>query len=208
MMDKYYALKLWDPATPGFCSFSKLYIGTEEEIKTVVARMKAAEVYEETQKAILDYFRGNYAATHNIAYQVIPVLEPVLYKSEMKTQVEEAIKEHLNCWGCPYNMKYDSGLVHQIVIKHDGKYHRCIRAWLKNLCHETTVGEWDELTDGFWGNGFLLDVTGNKKTDFTFNNLLYVIEESYDKMSDAIDSLGKPDLFKFKAIYDEVFADG
>lgn len=208
MTDNYYALKLWDPATPGFCSFSKVYIGTEEELKTVVARMKKAEEYEDTQEAILDYFRGNHAATHNIAYQVIPVLEPVHYKSEMKTQVGETIKEHFNCWECPYMMKYDSGLIHQIVIKYDGKYHRCVRAWLKNLCYESTVGEWNMLSSKFWGHGFLLDITGNKEKDFTFNNLLYVVEESYDKLSDAIDSLGKTDLFNFKAIYDEVFADG
>ncbi|MGM9632361.1 MAG: hypothetical protein ACI3XL_04640 [Eubacteriales bacterium] len=105
-------------------------------------------------------------------------------------------------------MKYDSGLIHQIIIKYEGKYHRCVRAWMKNLCYESTVGEWEMLSGGFWGHGFLLDITGNKEKDFTFNNLLYVIEESYNKMSDAIDSLGKTDLFDFKAIYDEVFADG
>ena len=121
MTDRYYALHLWDPATPGFCSCSKVYFGTEEELKTVVARMKKAEEYIETQEAILDYFRGNHAATHNIAYQVIPVLEPVLYKSEMKSQVGKTIKDHLNCWGCPYKMKYDSGLIHQIIIKHEAK---------------------------------------------------------------------------------------
>ena len=57
MTDKYYALKLWDPATPGFCSFSKVYIGTEEELKTVVARMKKAEEYEDTQEAIYRIIR-------------------------------------------------------------------------------------------------------------------------------------------------------
>lgn len=208
MTDRYYALKLWDPATPGFCSFSKVYFGTEEELKTVVARMKKANEYEATQEAILDYFRGNQAATHNIAYQVIPILEPVLFKSEMKSQVGETIKEHLNCWQWPYKMKYDSGLIHEIIVKYDGKYHRCVRAWLKNLCYESTVGEWEKLSSGFWGHGFLLDITGDEDKDFTFNNLLYVIEESYDKMSNAIDSLGKTELFAFKAIYDEVFADG
>lgn len=30
MANEYYALYLDDPATPGFCSCSKLYIGTKE----------------------------------------------------------------------------------------------------------------------------------------------------------------------------------
>ena len=30
MSEKYYILRLDDPAKPGFCTFDKMYVGTEE----------------------------------------------------------------------------------------------------------------------------------------------------------------------------------
>lgn len=207
MSKQYYVLKLFEPATPGFCSSDKIYIGTEDELRAVAIRMLETGDYCESAKAIFEYFRGNKAATHNL-YREIPILEPVEYKSELTTQVGETVQEHLNCWQWPYVMRFDSGIIHQVIIKYEKKYYRCTRVWLKNLSYETVSGHWEKLIDRFWGNAFVLDVTNGIGKDTTFNNILYVTEESYARLCDAVESLGKADLFKFKAIYDEVFGDG
>ena len=122
MSKQYYVLKLFEPATPGFCSSDKIYIGTEDELRAVAIRMLETGDYCESAKAIFEYFRGNKAATHNL-YREIPILEPVEYKSELTTQVGETVQEHLNCWQWPYVMRFDSGIIHQVIIKYEKKYY-------------------------------------------------------------------------------------
>lgn len=56
MSDQYYALYLDDYASPAFCSFDKLFIGTQAEILEVVARMGADNAYKDTVTAIQNYF--------------------------------------------------------------------------------------------------------------------------------------------------------
>jgi hypothetical protein len=72
-----YAFYLDDPAAPSFCSFSKLYFGQKADLLKVAERLEATDCYPGTVSAIRDYFSGNLSASHNIAYQTIPVLQPV-----------------------------------------------------------------------------------------------------------------------------------
>lgn len=65
---EYYILRLWDCATPSFCSFDKIYVGTEADIRKAIASMKRAGVNEETVVAVSHYLSGDKTATHNIAY--------------------------------------------------------------------------------------------------------------------------------------------
>ena len=59
MSEKYYVLMLTDPATPGFCSFNKMYVGTEETINTVANNLEKAGHYPKTVSALRNYFKGN-----------------------------------------------------------------------------------------------------------------------------------------------------
>ena len=43
MSEKYYILRLDDPAKPGFCTFDKMYVGTEETILQVASNLEKAE---------------------------------------------------------------------------------------------------------------------------------------------------------------------
>lgn len=70
-------MRLWDCATPSFCSFDKIYVGTEADIRKAIASMKRAGVNDETVAAVSHYLSGDKAATHNIAYKVFPRLRNV-----------------------------------------------------------------------------------------------------------------------------------
>ena len=52
---EYYILRLWDCATPSFCSFDKIYVGTEADIRKAIASMKRAGVNDETVTAVSHY---------------------------------------------------------------------------------------------------------------------------------------------------------
>ena len=210
MSEKYYILDLDDPATPGFCSFNKMYVGTEGTINMVANNLEKDGQYPETVQAIRNYFKGNHAAEHNIAYRNEKVLVPITIESEHKTSFTSKKWTHINIWGFPYEMKCDSALVHQIVFSHNGTTYRCVRAWFKNLCYESFGGNWNRLNGGFWGNASVLDVSevpGSE--DFTFNNLLYVEEEHYEKdVPSAVEDMLNEKKIEFKKICDEIFADG
>ena len=209
MNEKHYIFQLDDPACPGFCSFNKMYVGTEETLNVVANNIDKEESYPETAAALRSYFKGNTEATHSVAYSEMKILTPIKIASEHKIAFDQKLWTHINIWGFPYEMKCDSGMTHQIVFKHKNKYYRCIRAWLKNLCYESVAGDWQQLTDGFWGNRSILDVAlVPDNTDFTFNNLLYVVEETYDDLQAAIDDIVLEGKINMKGICDEIFADG
>lgn len=210
MADKYYVLNLDDPATPGFCSFNKLYVGTEETISMVMNNLEKAGHYPETVNAIKSYFKGDHSAEHRIAYRTQKVLVPIKIEAEHKTSFENKKWTHINIWGFPYEMKCDAALIHQIVFNYDGNTYRCVRAWLKNLCYESFGGNWNPLSGGFWGNDSILYVASMpNSTDFTFNNLLFVEEEHYENnVHSAVNDMLLDEKIEFKRICDEIFADG
>ena len=210
MNKEYYVLNLEEPASPGFVSSSKIYIGSEQELKIVAKNFEKKNQYIETANAILNYFNGNHSATHNIAYNTQKVLLPVCVEAEHKTNFCKYKWTHYNIWGFPYEMQCDDALIHQIIFKYDNKYYRCVRAWLKNLQYESISGSINYLRGGFWGNASILDVSTDSITeeDFTFNNLLFVEEEKYEDVSTAIEDLGIDTKIELKRICDEIFADG
>lgn len=209
-MDKYYIFHLDEPAAPGFCSFDKMYVGTEKEMMTVASNLEKKDYYEDTVSAIRDYFKGNINAEHNIAYKNRKVLKPVKIEAEHKSSFDNMRWSHTNIWGFPYEMKCDLTILHQIVFRFEGRVYRYIRAWMKNLSYEISKGEWQPLDSKFWGNAAVLDVSTNPGTnDFTFNNLLYVAEEIYDSdLKQAIDDMCNDSKIELQKICDEIFADG
>lgn len=202
-----YTLMLDNPANPGFVSGDKPYFGDEEEITTAAALMRCREDYADTVAAIDDYFCGNKAATHSVAYQKIPVLKTHKLISEYKLSIPAREWEHTNTWGFPYKMKCDKALVHQIVVKYGGKYCRCLRVWFDNLCYKTTGDTWDNVTR-WWGHRDLMLNYHLPGGGFKLNNILYLLDKQYDTLEEAVDSLTNPDELSFASFCDEIFADG
>lgn len=202
---QFFVLNLWEPAAPAFCSSTKPYAGSKYDLQKVAANMKNADPQSETAKAIQEYFGGNHGATHKIAYQELLVLTPVRVLASSKMTLPGRTWEHLNVWDCPYTMKFDSAEVSQIIVRSDGKYHRCIRAKFTDLCYEGIKGEWRPVGSVLFGNASVIETNSEAGT---FENLLYVQEDVSDAKEQLEAKLNNPDAIVFDRICDEVFGDG
>ena len=204
-MEQHYVLKLWEPAAPAFCSFAKPYVGSKHDLLKVAANIKNADPQSETAKAIQEYFGGNHGATHKIAYEEFPIMTPVRVWASSKITLPSRAWEHLNVWDCPYKMKFESAEVSQIIVRCDGKYHRCIRAKFTDLCYEGIKGEWRLVSSVLFGNASVIETNLDVGP---FENLLYVQEDVSDTKELLEVALDSPDRIIFDRICDEVFGDG
>ena len=202
-----YLMHLNDPAKPGYCSFEKPYFGFKEEFVMVKALMEGYENYENTSKAIGDYYDGHKDATHSIAYAEQPVLKRTRVYAQRELEFKEKTWEHTNIWGYPFQMKCEKGFVKQIVVKYEGKYCRCLRAWLLNLSYKTEKGASIQVGH-FWGNKEIMLVYMLPSEGIKLNNVLYLIDKKYDTLDEAIDSLTKLEELCFASFCEEVFGDG
>ena len=207
MNERIYALLLDDPGKPGYCSFSKPYFGSEEVITTAAGLLRDRDGFEDTVRAIDAYFAGNQNATHVVAYQTEPILKRFKQLSEYTLFLSTTEWVHMNIWNCAYIMKCDKALVHQIIIKYEKKYCRCLRVWFDNLCYKTPGGEWENVTH-WWGHRYLMLNYNLPDNNFKLNNVLYLLDKSYDTLEEALDSLTKPGELSFASFCDEIFADG
>jgi hypothetical protein len=186
-----------------------MYVGTEAEIRVAIEAMKQSpKGSAETVAATERYLAGDKTATHNIAYNEIPVLEPCRRIASSTLSLGSYAWEHTNVWGFPYMMKCDSAEIKQIIIQYKRKYYRCVRAWFKNLCYESVSGKWTLLGDFYLGPAYLFDVKDDPGEGRTMNNLLYVAEEIYAKLEDAEDKMLSEEYLIFKGFCDDIFADG
>ena len=103
MNEPYYELFLFDPATPSYVSLPKRFIGTKDALLAVADNLADQEFYKDTVEGIRAYFNGRENATHNIAFQTIPVLLPVHVLEKSELLLEEREWEHVNIWDCPYH---------------------------------------------------------------------------------------------------------
>lgn len=74
---EYYILRLWDCATPSFCSFDKVYVGTEADIRKAIASMKRTGVNEETVAAVSNYFQVTRRQHTTLPTKIFPHLRNV-----------------------------------------------------------------------------------------------------------------------------------
>ena len=204
----HYVLQLWEPAAPAFCSFSKVYVGTKPELLKVAERLEQEQNMPETSAAIREYYAGNHKATHNVAYQEIPVLTPVRVLGESKLGLPEREWEHMNAWEWPYKMRFASAQVSQIVIRFGGNYHRCLKATTTDLCYEGFQGEWKPIGSILFGNACVLHSEELPDGHFEFGNDLYVQEESSKTKEPLVRKLMDPEEVVFDRLCDEIFGDG
>ena len=111
MDEQYYCLTLDDYSAPSFTSFGKAYYGTLPQIKAFIEGLEADEKQRESKAALIAAFReyeaGNHEVTHPVAYQKIPLLEPVKLCGTVTQRLDNYQWEHLNTWRWPYKMRCD-----------------------------------------------------------------------------------------------------
>lgn len=78
----------------------------------------------------------------------------------------------------------------------------------------TSTGDYRHLADGwtnvdhFWGNKEMMLIYHLSSVEVKLNNILYVIDKQYETLSEAVDSLSKPEELSFTSFCEEVFGDG
>ena len=133
MKEQYYALSLDDYATPSFCSCSKHYFGTLNEISDFM--LELSDMLE-TKLAFKEYIAGNKNAKHTVAYNETQLLTPVVSHNIENYTFNNKEWTHINVYSCPYEMVADKIEIQQIIIHHEKKYLRCIKAKFYNLSYK------------------------------------------------------------------------
>ena len=154
--DDYYAICLDDPAVPPFCSFPKQYIGCEEALLTLADNLDRDGVYPKTAAGIRSYFAGNTGVTHVIALAEIPVIRPVEVLDISELHLGAHQWTHMNTFDCPYEMRFDSADVSQILVRHEDKILRCIRARFSGLAYLAFAGRWLSIGGTIFGQSLFL----------------------------------------------------
>ncbi len=210
MDDQYYCLNLDDYSAASFTSFGKAYYGTLAQIKAFIDGLDADEKLSKSHAELIAAFReyelGNHSVTHTVAFQKIPLLQPVKLYGTMTQRLDNYQWEHLNTWQWPYTMRCDAVETQHFWFAAEGYYARCVSALFENLCYQGLRNEWSPLNGGFWGFPHIIEVSGTLAS-----NSLLVEEKRFsrkkDLMTDKEEFAAKRDV-DFARFCDDIFGDG
>ena len=210
MDEQYYCLHLDDYSAAAFTSFGKAYYGTMAEIKAFIEALDSDSEYHETYSKLISAFReyeaGNTAVKHNVAYQEIPLLEPVKLLGTAALRLDNYRWEHLNTWRWPYNMKCDVVDTTHYWFALDGIYCRTVKARFNNLRYEDIGGGWTAIEDRFWGFPMMIVPDGR----YLYNRLA-VEEKRFKRKKDAEEdraAFPKTRDVDFTEFCNDIFGDG
>ena len=206
-MRELFAIALPECAAPAFCSLSKIYVGELDDLYPIINRLRSVPGYEDTVEAFDEYLMGNRQAAHRVAYAWQVILEPVKELAQKKIHLGETAWEHLNIWGCPYNVGFSQADIERVAIRYHGEHLLYCRAKMMDLCYEVE-NDRHNLDGGFWGNEYVMDITTMPDGHYTVSNLLFIKETSYDTEEQMMAALADDSTIQFKEIMNEVFGDG
>ena len=205
-----YGITLDDYFTPSFCSSTKTYFGSLDEIQAFIDSLEDTEQYLKTKEAFKSYLEGNTKATHYIAYSEYKLMETAEVLAEEEIQLNKAAWEFLNVWRWPQFMEIDSGTVKKVLIKHGKTYLRAIKASVSGLRTadrpDAPKNEWLELCGGFWGHPGILTVSDEGES-YIVHSSLYLKEKEYATEQEAIEKF-RTDSVCLDCMCEDVFGDG
>ena len=210
MEEKWFRLLLDDYSVPPITTADKEYYGTLDDVKGLIESLKRDEKGRDGHKGTIEafekYLAGEKGATHNVAYQDVPILTSIKIIHNAEQELSETEWEHLNAWHWVYDMKLTSANVQHYWIKDKKHYRRIIKAQIVGLCYKDTVGNWTDPDEMFWGFPGMLARDG----DVLYNRLA-CIEKNFDSLDDLQDDyenyLKNPDV-DFERFCDDIFGDG
>lgn len=210
MEEQYYCLNLDDYSAAAFTSFGKAYYGTLPQIRAFIQAIEDDKDRGKDFKLLIDAFHaheaGNTTVKHYVAYQEIPVLEPVEWIAEMPQRYDSYQWEHLNTWRWPYYMRCSNVETKHIWIKADGYYARCILARFENLVYKGFRDQWSGVDGAFWGFPHIIELDGR----FCYNRLA-VEEKRFKCKSDMMEDQESFSLTRdvdFTEFCNDIFGDG
>ncbi len=208
MKSSYYAICLDDPATPAFCSFPKVYFGTKSDLLAVARDLEENGNYLETASGIRRFFAGDVDVSHVIAHEKRPVLQPVEVLDSSELQLSERQWAHMNIWDYPYEMRFDSAEVSQLLLLHEEMFVRCIRAQFTGLSYLSFGDRWQPIGGFILGHPSVLAIRSNPEGGFDFGTILYMCEDSADSPDELLKKMNDPQSLLFDSIIEEVLGDG
>lgn len=210
MDEELYCLNLDDYSAASFTSFGKAYYGTMPQISAFIKALaedeRSRKNHEELITAFQEYQRGNLDVCHTVAYQKIPLLEPVIVIGTATQRLNHYRWEHLNTWRWPYHMRCDCVEARHYWIKADGYYTRCITARFENLAYEGIGDSWVSVGDMIWGFPHIIEVNGR----YSFNRLA-VEEKRFTRHKDLIadkEAFQMAHDVNFTEFCNDIFGDG
>ncbi len=209
MSEKYYALKLDDPALPGFVSGDKLYFGTKKDLLNYADRLEKSDSYPGTSAAIRAFFAGDRTATHHIAYRDIPVL---IEAETLKTghfELNNTDWTHINIWRFPYFMHCSKAECDVRLFSIENRYVLAVKASLSDL---TFSGDEDreKISIGrtVWGHDSIFSFEDSVNGSSVMRTILYVEEKCLGDNDDPDTFFPDGKELKLTGICNEIFADG
>ena len=151
---QYYRVELDDCATVSFCSFSKSYFGTLEDIRALINALveKRKDSYKELVSAFRACEAGQTEVTHHAAFQEVPLLTPARLIHRETLVLENHTLEHENIWQCIYRLRCDRVETEHLWLECEGRWLRVLKAKFKGLQHEGALGGWKNIReDMLWG---------------------------------------------------------
>ena len=205
-----YRLMLDDYSAASFTSFGKAYYGTLEQIAGFINSIENdADLdgrFTELIAAFRQYCSGDLSVTHNVAYQKVPLLEPVKLVGSATQRLDNYRWNHKNTWGWPYAMRCDTVETQHYWISAEGYYARCVVALFENLAYHGVGREWNQVGNMLWGFPHIIESSGNLVT-----NTLLVEEKRFSKRKDMLADkeafLDSRDV-NFEAFCNDIFGDG
>ena len=205
-----YRLMLDDYSAASFTSFGKAYYGTLEQITGFIDSLETDEELEGRYTELIAAFRrfcsGDQSVTHNVAYQKVPLLEPVKLIGSTTQRLDNYRWEHKNTWGWPYAMRCDAVETQHYWIAAEGYYARCVIALFENLAYHGVGHEWNQVGTMLWGFPHIIESSGDLVT-----NTLLVEEKRFSKRKDMLadkEAFAENRDVNFEAFCNDIFGDG
>lgn len=151
---QYYRLELKNYSTVSFCSFSKSYFGTLEDIRILINPLdeKRKESCGELVTAFRAYEADRTEVTHHAAFREVPLRTPVRLIHRETLVLENHTLEHENIWQCIYKMHCERVETEHLWLECEGCGFRVLTAKFKDLQHENALGGWKSIReDMLWG---------------------------------------------------------
>lgn len=210
MCKQYFCLKLEDFSAPSFCSFSKCYYGTLDDVRKLICALESKEKtkhdMEDLIHAFQSYEQGNHAVMFNVAYQEGSLLVPVKVIGKTTCHLENFEWDHLNTWKHTYRMRCDTVDTIHLWIQEDDHYKRIMFARFQGLCMESLIGNsWRPLEDGFWGFPMMIILT-----EQGLINQLAVEEDRFNTETEALEDCRNfsTEKINFTEFCNDLFGDG
>ena len=210
MNEQYYRIMLNDYAKPAFVTFDKAYYGSLQQVRSFVEALELDERTKESQSSLIqafhEYERGNTEVTHPVCFHEDRLLSPVKCIGTKQFSLGPRQWDHINIWGFPNPLRYESVDVTFYWFSEKDSYCRCLTAQFQNLEMESLNGKWHPLADATWGHPHMVEL----EDACTFNRLA-VVESRFEKHIDLLENFQRfqvPSEVDFTEFCNDIFGDG